>query len=55
MAPRIEPDGYQWPDSIKVIGWTGLGVNIYNGFILTLRHILAKSSRLGQNILRIDI
>jgi hypothetical protein len=24
---------YCWPDSIRVIGWTGLGVNIYNAWV----------------------
>jgi len=31
--PRVEPDGYQWPDSISAIGWSGVGINVYNSFI----------------------
>lgn len=33
MPTRIEPDGYQWPDSINAIGWSGVGINVYNGLI----------------------
>ncbi len=50
MAPRIESDGFQWPDSIKVIGWTGLGVNIYNGYIPKLCAATGMRQRIANTV-----
>lgn len=50
MPTRIEPDGFRWPDSINVIGWTGVGVNIYNGFIPKLCEATGMRQRIANTV-----
>ena len=47
---NIEKDGYRWPDSINVIGWTGLGVNIYNGYIPKICEATGMRQRIANTV-----
>jgi hypothetical protein len=50
MPPKIEPDGYQWPDSINVIGWSGVGINVYNGLIPKLCKATGMRPRIAHTV-----
>jgi len=39
---------FHWPDSIRVIGWTGLGVNIYNAWVPKICKDTGMRQRIGN-------